>query len=70
MSTAVAEITRALPRLSNEELRDLERAILQTYRQRRVGIIFDDAYGTFTEQDLVAVCEEALQAVEQAPPKP
>ncbi len=70
MSTAVAEITRVLPRLSNEELRDLERAILQTYRQRGVGILFDDAYGIFTEQDLVTVCEEALQVVEQAPSKP
>lgn len=69
MSEPLAEITRALPRLSNQELHALERAIRETYRQRGVGVIFDDAYGTFTELDLAAVCQDALDVIDFRPPK-
>jgi hypothetical protein len=50
MST-VAEITNALPELSTEELQTIERALISIYRQRRTGIIYDDAYGVWTEED-------------------
>lgn len=69
MST-VAEITAAIPSLTNEELRQVERSLLQTYRKRNVGIIFDDAYGTFTEEDLAALQEEALRVIEGPSAKP
>ena len=49
MST-VAEITNAIPQLTNEELRAVERRLLQEYRERKVGIVFDDAYGTLHDE--------------------
>ena len=69
MST-VAEINEAIPQLTDEELRAVERKLLQEYRDRKVGIIFDDSYGTLTEEDLRAVQEQALRVIDGAPPKP
>ena len=69
MST-VADIAQVIPQLSNEDLRAVEKLVLQTYRQRKVGIIFDDAYGTFTEDDLAAIQEEALRVIDGEPPRP
>ncbi len=69
MST-VAEITEVIPRLTNAELREVERVVLQAYRERKVGIIFDDAYGTFTEDDLRAIQDQALQMIDGEPAKP
>lgn len=63
MST-VAEIAKAIPNLTNEELRKVEELVLQSYRTRKIGIIFDDAYGTFTEEDLRAIQEQALHAID------
>ena len=68
MST-VAEIAGAIPKLSNQELREVERLVLQTYRERRVGIIFDDAYGIMTEDDLRAIQEDALRVIDGEPSK-
>ena len=68
MST-VAEITEALLQLSNDELREIERRLLLEYRQRKVGIIFDDAYGTLTEEDLRAIQEDALRVIDGEPPR-
>jgi hypothetical protein len=69
MST-VAEISEAIPRLTNDELREVERHLLQEYRKRNVGIIIDDAYGTLTEEDLRAIQEEALRVIDgDSPPK-
>ena len=53
MST-VAEITSALQELTTEELQQIERALISIYRQRKTGIIFDDAYGVWTEEDQAA----------------
>jgi hypothetical protein len=67
MST-VAEITDALPKLNDEELRRVERALISVYRQRKTGIIFDDAYGVWTEEDQMAVADQTfalLDAEEQ-----
>ena len=50
MST-VADIQAALPKLDNEELHAVERSLRQLYRERNAGIIFDDAYGIWTEAD-------------------
>ena len=66
MST-VAEITNAIPQLTNEELRAVERRLLQEYRERKVGIVFDDAYGTLTEEDLRAIQEDALRVIDGEP---
>jgi hypothetical protein len=69
MST-VAEIAQAIPRLTTEELRTVESLVLRTYRERKVGIIFDDAYGTFTEDDLAAIREDALRVIDGEAPRP
>jgi hypothetical protein len=68
MST-VAEITNALSDLSTEELQKVERALISIYRQRKTGIIFDDAYGVWTEEDQVAVAGQAFALMEEAEKK-
>lgn len=65
MST-VAEITEALPRLNDTELQNVERALYAIYRQRHAGIIFDDAYGVFTEADQAALAAEAFGMMDAA----
>lgn len=59
MSTVV-EITNALPGLSTEELQKIERALISIHRQRRTGIIYDDAYGVWTEQDQASAAAEVF----------
>ena len=68
MST-VAEINETIHHLTNDELRAVERMLLQEYRERKVGIIFDDSYGTLTEEDLRAVQEQALRVIDGEPLK-
>lgn len=68
MST-VAEITESIPQLTNDELREVERRLIQEYRDRKVGIIFDDTYGTLTEEDLGAIQEDALRIIDGEPPR-
>jgi len=50
MSTVV-EIESVLPKLTTEELRRVEEAVHQQYRQRQDGIVCDDSYGVVTETD-------------------
>jgi len=59
MST-VAEITNVLPDLSTEELQKIERALISIYRQRRTGIIYDDAYGVWTEEDQISAAGQVF----------
>ncbi len=56
----VEEITTALQDFSTEELQTIERALISIYRQRRTGIIFDDTYGTWTEEDQAAAAAQAF----------
>ncbi len=58
------EITDALPKLNNEELRAVERALISIYQQRRPGIIYDDAYGVWTEEDQMSVADQAFVLME------
>ena len=59
MST-VAEIQAALPELGNDELRQVEQTVRQLYRARNAGIIFDDAYGVWTEADQASAAAEVF----------
>jgi hypothetical protein len=68
MST-VAEINEAIPQLTDQELQVVEQKLIQEYRKRKVGIIYDDAYGTWTEEDLRAVQDEALRVIDGQPPR-
>ncbi len=54
------EIESALPKLTTEELRRIEEAVHQQYRQRHDGIVCDDSYGVITETDLIASAEQAF----------
>jgi hypothetical protein len=60
MST-VAEIQAALPKLGDDELRQVEETVRQLYRQRKAGIIFDDAYGVWTEADQTSAAAEVFR---------
>ena len=60
------EIIRALPTLTNEELCKVERVLIQIYRERKVGIVFDDAYGVLTEEDLLASTAETFVEMDMA----
>ena len=73
MST-VAEITNALPELSTSELQQIERALISIYRQRRNGIIYDDAYGVWTEEEQASAAAQVFALMDaeekkQNPPK-
>lgn len=64
MST-VAEIEAVLPNLSAEDLLRVEAALHRLQRSRGVGIIFDDAYGIWTEDDQSSVAAEAWSVMEK-----
>lgn len=50
MST-VSEIQAALPRLTTEELQAVDAALREQFRARKLGVLYDDAYGLWTEAD-------------------
>ncbi len=64
MST-VAEVKSALANLTLPELRQVEQAVRQLYRERHPGIIYDDAYGIWTEDDQVSAAVEAFRLMDQ-----
>lgn len=66
MST-VTEVTEVLPKLTTDELQQVEDSLIRLYRERRQGIILDDAYGVLTERDLAAVQEETLRLIDGPP---
>ena len=65
MST-VSEIQAALPKLNDQELRQVEESVRELYRNRNVGIIYDDAYGLWTEEDQASAAAEAFAVLDQA----
>jgi hypothetical protein len=64
MST-VAEIQAALPQLSTAELQAVDAALREQYRARNIGILYDDAYGLWTEEDQASVAAEAFALMDQ-----
>ena len=63
MST-VEEIKSALPNLSTKELYRIERSIHELYRQRNQNIIYDDAYGVWTEEDQASVGAQVFTIID------
>jgi len=63
--STVAEIKSALPNLSLPELRQVEQAVRQLYRQRGAGVIYDDAYGIWTEEDQASAAAEAFRVMDE-----
>jgi hypothetical protein len=73
MST-VADITNALSGLSTQELQQIERALISIYRQRHTGIVYDDAYGVWTEENQASAAGQVFALMDaderkQNPPK-
>ena len=65
MST-VAEIQAALPKLSDQELRQVEETVRKLYRSRNAGIIYDDTFGVWTEADQISAATEAFAVLDRA----
>jgi hypothetical protein len=63
----VSEIRTALPRLTAEELRAVDAALREQFRARKIGILYDDAYGLWTEEDQASAAAEAFALMDQAP---
>lgn len=63
MSTA-ADVKAVLPNLSTQELREIEHVVRNLYRARNVGIIFDDAYGVWTEEDQASAAAQAFMLMD------
>ena len=59
MST-VSEIRAALLQLSIEELQTVDAALREQFRARQIGILYDDAYGVWTEEDQASAAAEVF----------
>jgi hypothetical protein len=63
MSTLM-EIEEALPRLTTEELMRVESYLHKLQRDRGAGIVYDDAYGVWTDEDQASVAAEAWDTLD------
>ena len=63
MSTKTKEIQAALSGLSTRELYLIERSIHEMYRKRNENILYDDAYGVWTEEDQSSAAAEAFAII-------
>jgi hypothetical protein len=68
MST-LAEIEAATAGLTVAELQHLERTVHALYKSRGHGLIYDDAYGTVSDEDLIAEADAAFLAYDRAEEK-
>ena len=59
------EIQAALPQLSSEELGLVDAALREQFPQRKVGILYDDAYGVWTEEDQASAAAEAFALMDR-----
>ena len=62
----VTEIIKVLPSLTTSELQTIERQLIEIYRQRKQGIIFDDAYGVLTEEEHMTAIGETMATIDEA----
>jgi hypothetical protein len=58
--STVSEIRAALSGLTNEDLREVDAALRQQFRARKVGVLYDDAYGVWTEEDQASAAAEVF----------
>ena len=61
----VSEIRAALPHLSAEELHALDAALREQFRARKLGILYDDAYGLWTEADQASAAAQAFALMDK-----
>ena len=65
--SSVSEIRTALPGLTTQELQAVDAALREQFRARKIGILYDDAYGLWTEEDQASAAAEAFALMDQAP---
>jgi hypothetical protein len=63
--STVKELQAALPQLSSEELGLVDAALREQFRKRKVGILYDDAYGVWTEEDQASAAAQAFALMDQ-----
>ncbi|MBU6400068.1 MAG: hypothetical protein KGS61_07100 [Verrucomicrobia bacterium] len=63
--SAVSEIQAVLPRLTAEELQAVDAALRQQFRARKLGILYDDAYGLWTEEDQASAAAAAFALLDR-----
>lgn len=63
--STLIEIQEALPKLTPEELRTLDAAVQAQYRTRKIGILYDDSYGVWTEEDQASAAAEAFALMDE-----
>ena len=73
--STVSEIQAALTSLSAEELRAVDAALRRQFRERKLGILYDDSYGLWTEEDQASAAAEAFALMDReeerhGPPEP
>jgi hypothetical protein len=61
----VSEIQAALPLLTAEELQAVDVALRDQFRARRMGILYDDTYGLWTEEDQASAAAEAFALMDR-----
>jgi hypothetical protein len=61
----LAEIVEMLPKLSDAELREVERRLLAEYRRRHFEPLYSDAYGDWTEEDQMAVAAQVFALLDR-----
>jgi hypothetical protein len=67
MSTRL-QIEAALSELTAEELFHIETVLRQIRRARGKGILMDDDYGLWTEEDQLSAAAEAFAVMDEAKP--
>ena len=63
--SSVIEIQAALPNLTVEELRAIDTAVREQFRARKVGILYDDSYGVWTEDDQASAAAEVFAMLDR-----
>jgi hypothetical protein len=64
MST-VSEIQAALPKLTARELHQVDGLLCEQFRARKIGILYDDAYGLWTQEDQASAAAEVFAQLDQ-----
>ena len=54
-----------MPGLTIEELKALDAALREQFRARKIGILYDDTYGVWTEEDQASAAEEVFALMDQ-----
>jgi len=63
--TTIQEIKKSLPSFSTTEIYNIERVIHDLYRESNEPVIYDDAYGVWTEYDQTSAASEVFELLDK-----